>query len=47
MRNIFSYACNVIKKYTNEFDSNSFVGSKIDWMIKSFFILRFFFKKLF
>jgi hypothetical protein len=26
MKNIFSYACDVIKKYTNELDSNSFVG---------------------
>jgi hypothetical protein len=28
MRNIFSYTCNIIKKYTNELDSNSYVGPK-------------------
>jgi hypothetical protein len=28
MRNIFSYACNVVKKYTHELDSNSYVGPK-------------------
>jgi hypothetical protein len=29
MTNIFNYAWNVIKKYTNELDSNSYVGTKV------------------
>jgi hypothetical protein len=28
LRNIFSYACKVIKKYINELNSNSYVGPK-------------------
>jgi hypothetical protein len=41
MRNIFSYACNVVKKYTHELDSNSYVGPKFYWMVKCFSILKF------
>jgi hypothetical protein len=36
LRNISSYDCNVIEKYINELDSNSYVRPNFYWMIKYF-----------